>query len=320
MPMTRINAAVCCLFLMFAIAFLGCMTKETVIETETPPVKLISPTAPPEKPLTPLIDMVLIKGGSFSMGSPKGTPFSLDIERPVQRVAIRDFFLGRYEVTQGEYFEVTGTRPSHFMTSGDDTGPDGWRNLPVEMVTWYETIAFCNMLSIKEKLRPAYFVNGSANPDLWGKVPSEKNLVWDAAGIIEGANGYRLPTEAEWEYAARGGVNQDKYVYAGSNNASLVSWYYDNSGYRIREIGKRAPNSLGLHDLSGNVMEWCWDWLGDYSTESLDNPIGPPSGLYRVIRGGGWSVSVHYSRVAFRHNNNPNYRGVNLGFRIARWE
>jgi formylglycine-generating enzyme required for sulfatase activity len=136
--------------------------------------------------------------------------------------------------------------------------------------------------------------------------------------MIKGANGYRLPTESEWEYAARGGEASRGYTFAGGNTANTVSWFYDNSEYKIHQVGKKTANELGLYDMSGNAMEWCWDWLGDYNAQPKDNPTGPPTGLYRTIRGGAWSVSVHYSRVSYRHNNLPFYRGVNLGFRVAR--
>ena len=282
-----------------------------------------SAAAPPEKtpvqPVRALIEMISVPGGSFSMGSPKGTAFSLDIERPVHQVTVGGFFLGKYEVTQGQFFEVMGTRPSNFITNADDPGPDGWMKLPVEMVNWYETLVFCNRLSIKEKLSPVYRINGSTDPDTWGPVPRVKNAGWDAVEMIGGADGYRLPTESEWEYAARGGSAGPKNAtYAGSSTAGTVSWYYDNSGFRIHEIGTKAPNELGLYDMSGNAMEWCWDWLGGFDAENKDNPTGPATGQYRVIRGGGWSVSVHYSRVPYRHNNLPSYQGVNLGFRVAR--
>ena len=297
------------------ILFASCGSKAAVIQEE--PV-VISPQPEEAEPIPALIEMVSIHGGSFSMGSPKGTNNSLDIERPVHRVTINDFNLGKYEVTQGQYFEVIGARPSNFSSNPEDDSPDGWKKLPVEMVNWYETLVFCNKLSVKEKLNPVYRINGSTNPDDWGDVPTTRKAVWDSAEMIRGADGYRLPTEAEWEYAARGGDGSPKnFTYAGNNTPNAVSWYYDNSGYKIHQVGSKDPNDLGLYDMSGNAMEWCWDWLGDYNAGDKENPTGPSSGQYRVIRGGGWSVSVHYSRTSYRHNNTPFYRGVNLGFRVA---
>ena len=298
-----------------ALIFAACGSKPPAV---VQPEVIEEPEVKPPPP--PLLEMVLVPEGSFKMGSAKGTANSYDIERPVHDVTLNAFYMGKYEVTQSQYFEVTGNRPSNFKTNGEDAAnPDGWMKLPVEMVSWYEALVFCNLLSIKEGYAPVYRVNGSTGPADWGEVPARNNSVWNSTEMVSGANGYRLPTEAEWEYAARGGDGSpDGFTYAGSNTANDVSWYYDNSGYKVHEIGKKAPNSLGLYDLSGNVMEWCWDWLGDYKAEAQHNPAGPSSGTYRIIRGGGWSVSVQNGRVAYRHNNNPSYKGVNLGLRVVR--
>jgi formylglycine-generating enzyme required for sulfatase activity len=141
--------------------------------------------------------------------------------------------------------------------------------------------------------------------------------------MIAGANGYRLPTEAEWEYAARGGGQSGNFSHAGGNTPNDVSWHYDNSEFRVREVGKKKPNELGLYDMSGNVMEWCWDWYGVYTADSQDNPSGPaePASTRepnRVIRGGGFSVAPQLGRVAYRSFNIPSYNGVNTGIRVAR--
>jgi formylglycine-generating enzyme required for sulfatase activity len=266
-----------------------------------------------------LIEMISVPGGKFTMGSPRGTANSLPIERPVHEVTVRSFLIGKYEVTQGDYFEVTGDRPSsHFTNPEDEENPEGWKKLPVEMVTWYDSLVFCNRLSIRERLDPVYRIRGSTNPDDWGTPPTARRAEWDSVEMISGANGYRLPTESEWEFAARGGEESKGFNYAGSNTIGPVAWFFDNANMRIREVGKKEPNELGLYDMSGNAMEWCWDWLDDYTAEPRDNPVGPHSGQYRVIRGGGWSVSHHFSRVAYRHNNLPHYFGVNLGFRVVR--
>jgi formylglycine-generating enzyme required for sulfatase activity len=246
---------------------------------------------------------------------------TLDIEWPRHYVTVRSFAIGKYEVTQGQYFEVTGIKPASHMKNPDDASQDGWMKLPVESISWYDTLVFCNQLSIKEKLKPVYSIDGSVDPDVWGDPPTRRSTAWDAVGMDINADGYRLPTEAEWEYAARGGVESKNYLYAGSDTPSQVAWYTpvnSRAVITIHEVGKKQPNELGLYDMSGNVMEWCWDWLDTYSEDHQNNPIGPSRGLYRVIRGGGWSIRDNYSRITYRHNNQAHYFGINLGFRVAR--
>jgi len=272
------------------------------------------PAAAPAEPQKPLIEMLSIPGGTYRMGSTRET--GLLNEMPAHQVTLPDFLLAQYEVTQGQYFEITGLRPSSCKTNPESRAIEGWKSLPVEMVNWYEAIIFCNKLSIKEKLNPAYRVNGSVNPSDWGDVPTDDTSKWSVEWVSD-ANGFRLPTEAEWEYTARGGTNTANR-FAGSNNADEVAWYYENSATMSHEIGKKAPNELNLYDMSGNVMEWCWDWQGPYTAGAQENPRGPTSSLYKIIRGGSWSYAVNYCNVAYRHLNYPYYRGVNLGFRVAR--
>jgi formylglycine-generating enzyme required for sulfatase activity len=274
----------------------------------------------PPKPNLPLIEMIPIPGGTYRMGSTRET--GLLNEQPAHQVTLNAFLFGRYEVTQGQYFEITGLRPSSCRTNPESRTIEGWKTLPVEMVNWYEALVFCNKLSMREKLQPVYRINGSTNPEHWGEIPANAGAPqWDVEWESS-ANGFRLPTEAEWEYAARGGVNKDNQRYAGSNSADEVAWYYENSETMSHEIGKKAPNELDLYDMSGNVMEWCWDWQGAYVAGAQENPRGAAynssSTLYRIIRGGGWSYAVNYCNVAYRHYNYPFYRGVNLGFRVVR--
>ncbi len=151
-------------------------------------------------------------------------------------------------------------------------------------------------------LTPAYSISGTT-------------VSWD-----DTANGWCLPTEAEWEYAARGGNKSKGYKYSGSNTAGDVAWYSDNSGDKTHPVGGKAPNELGLYDMSGNVWEWCWDWKGSYSSGSQSDPRGPASGSYRVARGGGWIISARYLRSADRDYNSPGISNYNLGFRLVRRE
>jgi formylglycine-generating enzyme required for sulfatase activity len=162
-------------------------------------------------------------------------------ERPVHQVRVQSFYMGIYAVTQEEWVKVTGSNPSKFR------GPD----LPVETVNWYDAVEYCNQRSKQEGLTPAY--QGSS-----------VNITCNFR-----VNGYRLPTEAEWEYAAKGGNQAGSiYEYSGSNNVDEVGWYIENSGGSTHAVGRKQPNRLGLYDMSGNVREWCWDWYGSYSSSS----------------------------------------------------
>ncbi|GHV77292.1 hypothetical protein AGMMS49942_21130 [Spirochaetia bacterium] len=238
--------------------------------------------------------MVPVEGGTFQMGGGLGGE---EDERPVHRVTLRSFSIGAYEVTQKEWIAIMGNNPSYFK--GDA--------LPVENVTWYEAVEFCNVLSRKEGLTPAYHGSGAA-------------IICDF-----NANGYRLPTEAEWEYAAKGGAagaDDLPFEYAGGNDADAVGWYDGNSGGMSRTVGTRLPNSLGLYDMSGNVWEWCWDRYGRYPEGDQTDPKGPagpasPRDL-RTDRGGSWNHSVQFLRSANRDAYTPSYRYWLLGFRVCR--
>ena len=308
-----------------AALFASCATKETAVVPEPyqapVPVVVEAPPEKPDEPVEPLINMILIPGGNFRMGSERERN-----ERPVHTVTVNSFLLGKYEVTQGEYFAITGERPGNFRTNRDDEGPDGWKKLPVEQVSWYHALVFCNRLSIREGLDPVYRIRGSVFPDRWGEIPEGGNRDWNTVEKISDANGYRLPTEAEWEFAARGGNSSRNFNFAGSNNSGDVAWFFDNSDMRVREVGRKNPNELGLYDMSGNVMEWCWDWFGPYTSGAKDNPVGPPINpdpvqvQFRVIRGGSYSGAVVFCRVTYRHHNLPSFIATNLGFRVARNE
>ncbi|MCL1947913.1 MAG: SUMF1/EgtB/PvdO family nonheme iron enzyme [Chitinivibrionia bacterium] len=155
---------------------------------------------------------------------------------------------------------------------------------------------------------PSYF-SGSNNP--------VENVTWFNANDFCQAVGGRLPTEAEWEFAARGGNKSQGYIYSGSNNIDDVAWYYANSNYGTKPVGLKLPNELGIYDMSGNVWEWCSDWYSDYSSGAVVDPIGPSSGSYRVLRGGSWYYDEQYCRVAYRNDNYPSDGSNYLGFRVA---
>ena len=234
--------------------------------------------------------MMVIPKGEFMMGAVEKPIWVPDDEKPRHKVILtRDFLIGKYAVTQSLWESVMGSNPSC------SKGP----NRPVEQVSWFDVVCFCNKLSELEGLEPAYTINGQ-----------EVTCNWTAKG-------YRLPTEAEWEYSARGG---EYHTYAGSDNIDEVAWYNDNSGGETHPVGQKKPNAFGLYDMSGNVLEWVWDWYGGYSTEnnldSVENPTGNPTGSDRIARGGNCFDS---DRASKRRSYAPARQWFILGFRICRF-
>ena len=218
------------------------------------------------------IDMIRVEAGTFTMGATAEMKDPSDKEKPTHRVTLtKDYYIGKYEVTQALWKAVMGNNPSYFK--GD--------NLPVEQVSWDDCQDFLSKLN-----------------RITGKM-------------------FRLPTEAEWEYAARGGNKSRGYQYSGSNNLSDVAWYADNSGDETHDVGTKQPNELGIYDMSGNVWELCQDWHGAYSSSSQVNPTGANSGSYRVSRGGCWRFIARDCRSSCRGYDLPGIRIYYLGFRLV---
>lgn len=198
---------------------------------------------------------------------------------------------------------------------------------PVESITWYEAVKFCNKLSEMQGLSPYYQISEEQkDPDNLNEEDND-SFKW-LVKINPHAKGYHLPTEAEWEYASKGGkygVQKPDFAYAGSDNLSEVAWHsvdYGNSHRISQRISLKRSNALGLFDMSGNMLEWCWDWFGkEYYKESpLENPIGPEQGSRRVVRGGSWSNLYNVDfRPAVRFLNSPDSRNHNIGFRLSRY-
>lgn len=268
--------------------------------TDIPPTLTLEP--PPEA-ISPIIpEMVLIEAGDFEMGSIDG----YTNEQPIHLVTIsKQFYMGKYEVTFKEFDTFCKSTNRYILP--EDKG-EGRGNRPVAGVEWYDAVEYCNWLSEEEGLSPCYSGNGK---------------------LIEcnfSASGYRLPTEAEWEYAARGGPFSKGYIFAGSNNPDDVAWYVSNSGNKAHEVGQKKPNELGLYDMSGNRFEWCWDWyINNYYSESpAIDPHGPPLPqvdspweLVRVRRSGNWGENTQSIQITTRSFDDPSYPGDN-GFRLVR--
>ena len=225
--------------------------------------------------------MIAVEGGTFTMGatSEQGDD-AWDNEKPIRSVTLSSYSIGETEVTQALWQAVMGQKPT-------SDGPQ-----------WSSTYGL-------GKNYPAYYVSWNDCQDFISRL-----------NALTGEN-FRLPTEAEWEYAARSGNKSRGYKYAGSNTLGNVAWYVDNSGSQTHNVATKSPNELGLYDMSGNVWEWCQDWFGDYNSGSQTNPTGPSSGSYHVDRGGSWDRSEGGCRVSRRSSNLPDYRSDYLGLRLA---
>jgi formylglycine-generating enzyme len=231
----------------------------------------------------------LLSANTFLMGALEEDVSALRLEKPRHPVTLtRDFLIGKYAVTQGLWERIMDSNPSRFKGA----------SRPVEQVRWLDCVVFCNKLSKLEGLESAYTINGD-------------EVQWHLS-----ANGYRLPTEAEWEYAARGGVYQR---FSGSKNPTEVAWYGSNSNGQTHPVGQKQPNGFELYDMSGNVYEWVWDLCSPYTAELAIDPKNARSNQGHVFRGGCWLTRSRQTRVSFRIcATNDVHRGSGLGFRIAR--
>lgn len=238
--------------------------------------------------------MVLIQGGSFLMGSPEDEPGRNPTdEGPQHKVTVNSFYMAKYQVTQAEYEAIMGVNPSQ------NKGP----NHPVERVSWNDAVAYCNRRSIAEGLTPVYIIDGN-------------NVTWNRE-----ANGYRLPTESEWEYACRAGTQTPFYSGTAMEDAG---WFRDNTRDMVTlnrstfPVGQKQPNAWGLYDMHGNVLEWCWDFFAPYTASEKVNPTGPATGTHRVFRGGCFDYQSSWCRSAYRFRQHQRFTFFYNGFRVAK--
>ncbi|MDA3837349.1 MAG: SUMF1/EgtB/PvdO family nonheme iron enzyme [Candidatus Delongbacteria bacterium] len=266
--------------------------------------------------------LVFVPSGSFSMGQPDpnigSTNWTAD-EQPVHDVNItRKFYLGKYETTQQEWIEIMGTNPAFDYGVGDD--------YPVYYVSWYSVLKYCNLRSISEGLTSCYTINGSTDPSIWGSVPDDQDDIWNAVVCDLSVNGYRLPTESEWEYAAK--YNDGRTYPWGEDTPSSNLCNYNSNIGSTTIVGSypEGNSNLGLCDMAGNVREWVWDRHVTYPSGEQTDPLGATSGDFRVMRGGAWynfnTIDNYKIRCTARFNVVPYHDGVihdmTLGFRIAR--
>jgi formylglycine-generating enzyme required for sulfatase activity len=258
--------------------------------------------APPPRPA----GMVLISGGTFQMGS---TTQSESDEQPVHTVTVSDFWLDTTEVTQKEYGDLMSSTYSGYSSPNGSSSYGVEDNNPAYYVNWYDAVLYCNARTKASGSSDTVFsytsISGTPGND----------CVLSGLRIDLTKNGYRLPTEAQWEYACRAGTTTD--YYWGGATIGDYAWYSGNSGSKTHAVAQKLPNSYGLYDMSGNVWEWCNDWYGSYGSGSETDPEGPGSGSYRVIRGGSWNYVASYLRSANRDCDGPDGAYVYIGFRVA---
>ncbi|MCL2602601.1 MAG: formylglycine-generating enzyme family protein [Treponema sp.] len=276
-----------------------------------------------QEKVSPPPGMVQVPGGTFLMGMPfdeeyheenHGGNYYYRQEWPAHNVTVSSFFMDIYPVTQKQWSEVMGITVGQQL----DVARSQWKekdwgdppmrgegdSYPMYYVNWFEAAEYANRRSLREGLTPAYSISGSGD--------DRTVVTWNHS-----ANGYRLPTEAEWEYAARGGDGSPgNFTYSGSNDINEVAWYRQNSGESTQPVGRLKPNALGLYDMSGNVHEWAWDWFGKYPSTAQIDPVGESLGSQRVTRGGSWYYWAQSSTI--RSYRSPSHRNGDVGFRLVR--
>jgi formylglycine-generating enzyme required for sulfatase activity/tetratricopeptide (TPR) repeat protein len=261
-------------------------------------------------------EMIVIPAGSFRMATHmEGTA------GPVHTATLSEYQIARYEVTNALWAKVvTWATANEYFFFSSGSGSNDTVNLPVTGISWRDAVVWCNALSEMSGLTPAYYKSQPYNSASVQRDSGSANSV-DSTLVDWNADGFRLPTEAEWRFAAGGGNGSRDYIYAGSNASDDVGWYYANSAGTVHAVGSKQPNEVGLYDMSGNAKEWCWDRLNDTDNVALlpsINPRGPSSGITRLLRGGGWDTKEGWLEVSSRDHGLPASSDGTLGFRLAK--
>ena len=254
-----------------------------------------------------------IAAGTFTIGSPADEPGRYSDETQHEVTISQGYYMEATDVTQGEWQSLMGNNPSNFKSCGS--------NCPVEQVSWWDAVAYANALSAKEGLQQCYSFSGCSG------TPGDGSYTCTGVTFVGlSCTGYRLPTEAEWEYAARAGTTGGTYTGTSTLTDSTepnsildpIAWFGGNSGSTTHPVGQKQPNAWGLYDMLGNAWQWCWDWYWDYPSGSVTDPTGPTTGSGRVDRGGSWDDDARHARAADREDFDPGFRYYFLGFRLVR--
>ena len=259
---------------------------------------------------------IFVEQGVFVMGCTEEQKPDCDGDQyPVHATKLTDFYIGKYEVTQAQWQTIMGDNPSSNQTCGS--------NCPVENINWYSMLIFCNESTLADTSLGAsqlVYFKDSALQNPWSLADYDGNGITlsDSIFIVWNKAGYRLPTEAEWEYAARGGNQTAGYKYSGGNQLDELGWFDANSGAETHEVGMKKPNELGIYDMSGNVWEKVFDRYGDVEPYHQCDPIGPEEGSNRVNRGGAYFYNAKDCINSSRYYNKPSRTSGSIGFRIAR--